>query len=208
MNEFFNRKTLTDKCIIIDIDQTLFHIFDDSSNLKQIKNRDVLSRLSSIVINKTVMYGITRDHLDKFIVFCFRYFKVVGIWSAGSPCYVNRVVHNIFKGYKPDFVFTSVNTEFIVGKHGGLIFYKPLSVLFRKYKMLNKYNTLILDDRIDIAIKNKLNIICIPEFAPNVADYTTENIYKDDVLLKLIDYFNNYKVINETNVLNLEIPKF
>lgn len=93
-------KPLTDKCIILDLDETLvysnqnietLHSFNIYKNPKHLHLRKRIYRLKMYdVIDKkgngviTELWGITRPYLKEFLIMCFNYFRIVAVWSAGQ----------------------------------------------------------------------------------------------------------------------------
>ena len=91
--------SMTDKCIVLDLDQTVIATQDDIQslhNLKILSNPQLISlRNRSYYISvedlekpgigtKYDFWGVTRPHIHEFLIFCFSYFKIVAIWSAGQ----------------------------------------------------------------------------------------------------------------------------
>src|SRR5665647_1412809 len=85
--------SLTDKCIELDIDESLLHSWESIefferlkifSNAKAlpIRNKVYALELEDVVTEEgsgviTELVGILRPHLREFIIFCFSYFRLV-----------------------------------------------------------------------------------------------------------------------------------
>lgn len=119
------RDTMTDRCIVLDLDSTLIStVDDDDEGNNYLKNVNFfgnnVSRQAAILKprfykfdledyerkgdgTKDTYMGVFRPGLRmdrfndfSFIDFCFNYFKYVVVYSAGSRPYVNAVVSKIF----------------------------------------------------------------------------------------------------------------
>lgn len=117
--------TLTDKCIVLDLDSTLINTVendDDGTNFLSRSNingsnvtaamldlRNRIYKFDLIDIDKRgegvkqAFWGVFRPGLknepisdDNFVDFCFKYFKYVIVYSAGVKSYVQEVVKKIF----------------------------------------------------------------------------------------------------------------
>nr|QBK90542.1 MAG: ctd-like (NLI interacting factor-like) phosphatase [Pithovirus LCPAC104] len=193
------RNTITDKCIVLDLDETLVYsntdfsilnnlkIFKDKS-LNDIKSRSYILRLEDAITPKgygeiSNLWGIKRPHIKNFLNFCFRYFKVVAIWSAGKKEYVDQLVKNIFIeiiGY-PHIIFSWNEIKHI--KDGS--FTKTLQKMIDSVPGLEKYmnleNTLIIDDLLQNFTENKDNGILIPSYSPSM---NIKSLREDDISLQ------------------------
>jgi hypothetical protein len=211
-----NQNPMTDKNIVFDIDETLVHTFDDYDKLKDLKiftdakNMKLRNRVYKLSLEdmfekkgrgtETQMWGITRPHLKEFLIYCFTYFKNVGVWSAGQAPYVKAVVKDIFKDIqKPVAVFTwddcSVNDD-----EG--IYEKPLEKMYKVVPNMNETNTFILDDRTtSFSGCNNENGILIPAYKPN------ENISSlnsnDIAFQQLMFWLNKPEIMRSNDVRNL-----
>jgi hypothetical protein len=113
------------------------------------------------------MWGIERPYLREFLRFCFSYFDIVAVWSAGIYKYVHEIVRHIFKDIgEPHVIFTRNDCK--VEADGNLT--KPISKMISKIDELNKFmspmNTFIVDDRFDTFKYNYDNGILIPPYHP------------------------------------------
>src|SRR5581483_11219724 len=154
----------TNKCIVLDLDETLVHSHPEShiELLRELKIYskaeyiDLRERIYKITMDdvvdkkgtgvKTEMWGILRPHVKEFLEFCFKYFKIVIVWSAGMKNYVNVIVDFLFKDIKRPLIIWDRN-EIEKLPDGTLI--KPLNKLINTVPGLNKYmsleNTFIVD---------------------------------------------------------------
>jgi len=180
-------------CIIFDLDQTL--VSTEESDCGMIKQQlskpgfeSVRDRMYELTAQPENSYdkpfsfwGTLRPHTIEFLEFCFSYFRVVGVWSAGTHNYVHEIVKFIFHqkmGREPHLVFTRRdiirNTETDVGK--------PLEKMYNFNEVFGRYmkpeNTFIIDDNYTTAIYNEKNIVHIPPYQPhcNVNDLLLDDI--------------------------------
>lgn len=173
------RLALTDKCIVLDLDQTLVATQDDLSDLQNLglMNDPVLRRrVYQLTIpdpddeqGKTMykFWGITRPHVEEFLLFCFSYFRVVAVWSAGQKPYVDAIVSYLFQDLPaPHVVFTSDDTV----RPSEYITIKPLQNMFESSNVLLRYmslaNTVTIDDNPTTFQENPDNGILIPPYTP------------------------------------------
>lgn len=214
-------RSITDKCIVLDLDETLVHTCGESNidTLKKLnifsdpKDIDLRRRIYKIVMDdvvnkkgegiKTEMWGITRPHLTEFLIWCFTYFKIVAVWSAGKDRYVNSIVDFIFKDIKRPHVVWTYNE---LDKLSDNTLIKPLSKMINGVPGLSKYmsldNTVIVDDRNSVYyVPNPHNGIQIPAYRPNFNTVSEEELSTiismrtDDTALKqLMTWFNTSEV--------------
>lgn len=201
---------ITDKCIILDMDETLVHIFDRTVDVSDINiedpaNYDIKNRLyffESGHRDKRKMMGIKRLYLDDFIDFCNWFFKVVVIWSAGEETYVRKTCKWIFRGHAPPFLILARD------KCKGDELTKPLKYLTENMNLKNIFNlsnTLIVDDREStFVLENPANAIRIPPFSIN--SLTPYNIRSDTdyCLRQLTRWLQKKEVMDSVDVRNLK----
>jgi TFIIF-interacting CTD phosphatase-like protein len=208
----------TDKCIILDLDETLVHTADDYNTLSQLKIMtdaklmDVKSRVFTVTLHDVTeakgsgsiakMWGITRPHLTEFIKFCFSYFRIVAVWSAGKKRYVEEVVNKIFGNIRmPHIIFTYNDCQYTGGS--GSVLTKPIAKLISQIPELKNYmslnNTVIIDDRQTVFTSvNPNNGIIIPAYDPAPS---IESLRKDDYYLPmLMNWFRKPEVMKAPNV--------
>lgn len=208
-------ESLTEKCVILDLDETLVSTQEDLSDLTRLK---ILSdpKLMSLrpriyvlemndVITPTgtgktdMMWGIVRPHVMEFLIFCFSYFKIVAIWSAGQNKYVDVIVNHLFKDLKPPHVIFSMDDI-------GSKITKPIVEMIAKVTNLKDYmsleNTLVIDDRIDNFSANPKNGILIPGYRPepNIDQLKAE----DQALLQIKTWLLLDEVKNSSDVRTLD----
>lgn len=182
MNRYVYRNDgKTKHCIIFDLDQTLIATQDNNFQvLENIKNLPDPNELKDRVYELTAepedgeispyhFWGVIRPGTLEFLNFCFSYFTVVGVWSAGSHNYVHEIVNEIFikrLGKKPHVILTRRD---IVGDIDTQV-YKPLTKLYNLNEVFARYtdekNTLIIDDNYGTAYFNVDNIIHIKPYTP------------------------------------------
>ena len=227
-------KSFTDKCIVLDLDETLVHSFSDVNKLIELgilNNPDCIDlrdRIYTISMDdvvykrgqgiKTDMWGILRPHVKDFLVSCFTYFKIVIVWSAGKKKYVEAIVDALFKDIRrPHIIYTYDNCE---RTSNGLIV-KPLTKLLKDIPHLTKYVTLnnmfILDDRETVYSgfegDTPHNGIQIPAYKP--AD-NIESLRGDDIRLKQLTNWlfqdkvkqsSDVRTLDKTNIFHQSVTK-
>lgn len=212
-------KSLTNKCIVLDLDETLVHSNENVSELNSLnimrdpKLLDLRGRTYELSMDdvvykkgqgiKTEMWGITRPHVKDFLIFCFSYFKVVAVWSAGKKKYVEDIVDYLFRDIKrPHVVYSRDDCE----KTTDNILIKPIEKMI-KQELLTKYmsleNTFIIDDRTSVfETPNPDNGIQIPAYAP---DFNIRSLRTDDISLKqLMTWLLRPEVVNALDVRDLD----
>lgn len=224
---FYNtvpRKPLTDKMVVLDIDETLVHTFTNFNewvNLKIMtdpKKMDLRSR--NYVVNVEAdksggtsekMWGVKRPHLEEFLKFCFNYFKYVVVWSAGTYDYVHAIVDEIFGStYAPHAVLTRGDC---VGPIGNLE--KPFWNMLKIVPALKDHtqtdpgeiynnikNVFIIDDRRKSFAQNPNNGILIPVYEPSP---NVDGLRRDDVaFLQIMNWLMRPDVMKSIDVRKLD----
>lgn len=205
-------KPLTKHSVILDLDETLVH---SSENIKVLKELKIFTDPKLIDVRKrtyltfldneedkneiSMYWGIERPHLRKFLIFCFSYFQVVAIWSAGQYQYVHSIVNSIFRGLKrPMTIYTRDDCE-----EQGEVYLKPISKMIELEPTLNKImkleHTFIIDDRwASFGYVNPYNGILIPRYTPHL---TINDLRADDSTFpQLINWFTRYEVRNASDI--------
>lgn len=195
-------KSITDKVVVLDLDATLIatqESFDSfkklgimsNAKLMELRRRCYCIKLKDVdAIGDGTRYdfwGVKRHYLEEFLLFCFNYFRLVIVWSAGQKNYVEAIVENIFKNLrKPHLVLSFDYVDLDEDEN----IKKPLSKLI-KHELVKKHGVkmsqlVAIDDNDSTFDKNIKNAIYIPQFEPelNVASMSEH----DDTLLK-IKYF-------------------
>lgn len=209
-----NINSLTNHSIILDVDETLVHTFED------IPDEDVLRNLNKNCLGRLYMYteydfdgkgskdeyicaGVLRPGVESFMDFCFGYFRNVIFWSAGEDKYVRKIVERLTKTKsKPNMIYTRDNCK---EEHNKLLT-KPLDKILETYKnnhSLKIEHLFALDDRDATFTHNIKNGIMIPPYEPlpnEMCDY-------DNALEKLTNWFLREDVISSTDVRNLDKTK-
>lgn len=212
MEEFYINNSLTDKVIVLDLDETLIHTEESMKFLTKLnivkdpKMYSIRERVFIIDINDEndsyKLWGTKRPHLDDFLNFCFDYFELVIVWSAGKSKYVKSIVSELFIDLpQPNLVYTYDN---IFKKSG-----KSLQQMIDDIPYLKENKKIkdifIVDDKEYNFIKNKDNGILIPEYNPKL---TYEQLSKeDDNLLKLKNWFKKEEVVKSSDIRNLDKTK-
>lgn len=213
--------SITDKCVVLDLDQTLIATQDHIESLKElnIMSDPKLLLLRNRVYHITIedlekpgigtkydFWGVTRPHVKEFLLFCFSYFKVVAVWSAGQRPYVEEIVDSIFQDLpKPHIILSHDDIEYNSSGH----IEKPLTKMIKFNPMLTRLmtlqNTLAIDDNPSTFVKNYGNGVLIPEYDP---DLSIDAFNKDDQrLLQLKYWLLQPEVINSRDVNMLDKSK-
>lgn len=213
--------SITDKCIVLDLDQTLIATQDSVDSLKQLgilsdphllplRNRLYYITIEDLekpgVGTKYNFWGVTRPHINEFLIFCFSYFKIVAVWSAGKRPYVEAIVDHIFKDLpKPHVIFT--HDDVIIGPQGHIT--KPLTKMIESNPVLRRnmslQNTFALDDNVMTFYQNHNNGILIPAYDPSLS---TNALGRDDpTLLQLKYWLLQPEVVNARDVTVLDKSK-
>jgi hypothetical protein len=176
---------LTDKTIVIDLDQTLLATQDKMDSLTEL---GILSNPHLVFLrNRTYFFtvdnnedygagrqygfwGVTRPHVEEFLLFCFSYFRTVVIWSAGHRSYVEVLVDYLFRDLpRPHYIFTHYDIEY--DEDGNVL--KPLSKLInhddQSRKLISLHNTLALDDNSSTFSLNPDSGVLIPAYEPELS---------------------------------------
>lgn len=214
LRDIVPKSSLTDKYLILDLDETLVSTQDeDIDSLKKLnlmnnsKALDIRKRLYHFVLEnvdspgygtKNEIWGITRPHLKKFLIKCLGIFKGVYVWSAGKKEYVDMIVDHIFEDLdRPEIIFTNDETK---EKDGKVL--KPLQIMFKKYPHLTPQNTFMLDDNIYAVRDNKDNAILLPAYKPQM---TLESLsMNDNTLLQILKWLKLEHVRNCDDVRQLD----
>jgi TFIIF-interacting CTD phosphatase-like protein len=219
-------RPITDKCIVLDLDETLVHSHSDPNidflkelkiysdpSLLDIRERTYRISMDDVVHkkgtgDKTEMWGVIRPHVREFLIACFNYFKIVIIWSAGRKNYVNAIVDYLFRDLKyPAIVWNFNDLE----RSSDGMYIKPLEKLIQKVPGLSKYmsleNTFIVDDRVTVFQEpNPKNGIEIPPYKPDLKKI--RSLRSDDTALsQLVNWFHKPEVKNSKDVRELDKSK-
>lgn len=210
--------SITDKCVVLDLDQTLIATQEDMASLKQLdilKDPQLLplrSRTYYITIEdlekpgigtKYDFWGVTRPHVKEFLLFCFSYFKIVAVWSAGQRPYVEAIVDDIFRDLpKPHIIFSHDDVD--VGPGGRIE--KPLNKMIESHPVLRRFmslqNTLAIDDNCSTFRNNNENGILIPAYDPALS---VSAMGRDDpTLLQLKYWLLQPEVVSARDVTTLD----
>ena len=177
-------KPQTNYGIILDLDQTLVYSYEDEILLETgITTRpecfDIRKRVYKLFLldvmeknrgkgEQTEMWGIIRPHVKEFIKFCFSYFRVVAVWSAGRASYVEALVDLLFKDVqRPHIIFTYNDCEEHPDDENLVV--KPITSMIEKTQAadyMTLQNTFVLDDTEYTFFFNRDNGILIPPFRP------------------------------------------
>lgn len=202
------KSSQTNNCIVLDIDNTLVSTFSSDESrkfdpVKSIKDLGILTKPELLPLRSRFyrvsiedyqrpgegsyveMWGIMRPHLKEFLTFCFSYFQIVAVWSAGMRKYVENMVDILFRDLpKPHVIFT--RDDIIDQKN----MVKPIAGMIESNPVLMKYmslsNTFALDDNPLTFSNNVNNGVLIPRYDPSL---TIDSLAKDDPALLQFKYW-------------------
>jgi hypothetical protein len=215
--------SLTDKCIVLDLDETLVHSFEKMEELRPLglfKNPqllDIRKRAYRIQLGDTLdnnrwkpldIWGVTRPNLDEFLCFCFKYFRIVAVWSAGQSKYVESICDFIFRDIRPPHIIYSWPDCEKDTPDGHIE--KPLQKMIDCEPHIKKYmsltNTFVIDDRYStFANCNLGNGVLIPPYSPHP---TVEALRQQEPsLLELKRWFTRPEVVMSKDVRKLDKSK-
>lgn len=216
MADNINYKTRVNKCIVLDLDQTLIATQKDLNSIVSlgILSKPELMPLRNRIYNLEItdfekkgegssysFWGITRPHIKEFLVFCFSYFEYVVVWSAGKKRYVEAIVDHIFKDIQmPHLVLTY--DDITTASDGSVE--KPLEKVFSFFPkgQVSFKNILALDDNPTTFRHNPKNAVLIPEYDPPL---NVNAMSKDDpTLLQFMYWLRQKDVSQSTNVETLD----
>jgi hypothetical protein len=152
-------------CIVLDLDETLFHTATSISVDEKLKKEaDITFKMEN-----SYYYIKVRPYVASFLKNIYENFDHVAIWTAAEKKYADKVVKKIFT---PDqyekLLFFYSRKNCVVNKNGR--YTKPLDKVFNNFTFLNKHNTVILDNT-NVSSENKYNkTILIKDFIWNTKD--------------------------------------
>lgn len=193
---------ITNQCIVLDLDLTLLSTQDSMESLSELKilSDPHLIALRNRIYHLTIedietpgigtkydFWGVTRPHLEEFLIFCFSYFKVVAVWSAGTRPYVEAIIDHIFRDIRPPHVIFT-RDDIITGPKGHME--KPLSKMIESNPVLRRHmalqNTLAIDDNSTTFVHNPSNGVLIPAYEPALS---VDALSRDDPSLLQLKYW-------------------
>ena len=159
-NDKLSRTKYTNKCLVLDIDETLVHTFDSFSLLKQLRifsdpaNTDLRIRTYTLRLENEQndhfeLFGVTRPYVEDFLSFCFKYFQSVIVWSAGQKTYVHDICKFLFRNLRqPDLIWTRNDCIITTDSNGEIInVEKPLANSIAECDLMvmaaRKYNRVV-----------------------------------------------------------------
>ena len=211
-----NINSFSNKSIILDVDETLVHTYDEMptpevlEHLKKLHNNRIYiftaDDLDGDGDSTAICWGVFRPGVKRFLDFCFAYFQNVIFWSAGEDRYVKKLVEKLTANApKPNLIFTRDKCEStLIGSD--YVLTKPLEDIIKKFpnnESLRIELLLALDDRHTTFEHNKDNGIPIPPYTP-----TIDNMDKyDNALEKLEIWLLSPNVVQSKDVLKLNKSK-
>ena len=158
--------------IVLDLDETLIHSED--------RDGMMINPDFTFVISGLKYYVRKRPGLDDFLKYLFENFKTVGVWTAATKDYAEKIVNNIFtKEQRKKLKFFMTRKDTVKG-------IKPLQKIFDQDNICyecNRYNTIMIDDNPDVLENNPGNAIQIPQWLGKGND---DYLYKLSIVLNSI----------------------
>lgn len=181
------RHTLGPKTLILDLDETLIHSYEDPHFLESYgiyttpeiyrkfhptgSSPIAYSMFLDLPSGNSRIWGLYRPYMYEFLSFAKEYFDNILVWSAGLQSYVEEISQRIFldSGMSSPKLIWSRNKCY---NYQGY-YHKPISELisdistrpFSQLKIEAK-STLILDDKTYTFMQNPDNGVLIPIFYP------------------------------------------
>jgi TFIIF-interacting CTD phosphatase-like protein len=194
--------SITDKCIVLDLDLTLVSTQDNISSLKEmgilsdpklisLRNRTYYITIEDLeapgIGTRYDFWGVVRPHTHEFLMFCFSYFKIVAVWSAGKRPYVEAIVDHLFRDLpQPHIIFSHDDIESGPNKH----VLKPLTKMIASNPIMKRnmslQNTLAIDDNSMTYYANPGNGVLIPAYEPAL---NVNAMARDDPSLLQLKYW-------------------
>lgn len=146
--------------LVLDLDETLIHI-----TLRPMSSPDFTFRLDG-----DTYYGKKRPGLDLFLRYIFSKYTSVGVWTAATKSYADRVLHKIMsKEQIRQLKFLKTRRD--LTRIPGQSYIKQLRRVFDtpEYGM-SPHNTIMIDDRADVLRDNPGNGLLIPAFKGSSRD--------------------------------------
>jgi hypothetical protein len=215
-------RPLSDKVIVLDLDETLVHTMDDINSMYKLniftnpEMLDLRQRIYTMALDDVMnkkgmgqrmeMYGLARPHYEEFLLFCFEYFQRVVVWTAARREYAIEITDFLFRNLRqPDLLLTWDDCHVVHNAKDEIIVCdKPLTTVYKYLgrDIANETNTLIVDNTQQVfADANFDNGILIPDYKPSA---TIASMRKDDKrLLELKRWFLTENVFLSTDVRTL-----
>jgi TFIIF-interacting CTD phosphatase-like protein len=171
-------------CVVLDLDETLVHSSSKGvTEMKKVKDTmkeaGQMDRYYEFKLGKETYWGLKRPYYKSFLRWCRSQFDIVAVWTAGDTDYADEIVSKVFER-RPPIVWSRPNC---VRANG--IYYKPMDKFFRAFPDIDRDNTVIIDDRADIAEYNEDILIEIPRFKP------AKPLLFDNTLISTLAYLRN-----------------
>jgi hypothetical protein len=179
---------LSDKAIVLDIDSTLLHTYDNHKKLLSLGLDDKYDKVSLDIKSRILIYeidgkkywSILRPGVKEFLIDCYSLFKYVIFWTAGNKAYAVKIVQLLhLYGPQHQFIFSRDDIKTIYemeietekGKEVENVPIKDLKILISKLKSeydvhLKQEDIIVIDDVESTFSRNDKNAIWIPEFKP------------------------------------------
>lgn len=168
--------SLTDNCIILDIDNTLIeaqfdgelpaHFHSDAYKSRRFQFAIEGESTSNCASDSKTYHAVLRPMTHAFLTYIFKYFKLVCVWSLGKRPYVHAVVEQIFANHAPPHAVLSYEHSTLIPRRSTLT--KPIRAMIDANDLCRRHmrldNTLIIDDNVHNFYHNPRNGVLIPQF--------------------------------------------
>lgn len=146
--------------LVLDLDETLIHV-----TLRPIDNPDFTFRLDG-----DTYYGKKRPGLDLFLRYIFSKYTSVGVWTAATKNYADKVLHKIMTAEQIQSL-RFLKTRRDLTRIPGQPYIKQLRRVFNHAAYgMSLQDTIMIDDRADVLRDNPGNGLLIPAFKGSSRD--------------------------------------
>ncbi len=216
------------RTLVVDLDATFVHTLPRTQALvdsleraiASVKcpdaRREIRSRVVYFSLGRSRLVTVIRPHSLDFLELAVYYFRNVIVWSAGGAEYVREIVDILFPPHVPRaghvMTWSDVRIEESATDAGRAAspshddyqdFSKPLEKVYAADPEANETNTLMLDDRDDIARHNPENLIQIPEYRPPLTAAGLA-VAHDSALERFARWLMRGEVVNAKDVRDLD----
>lgn len=181
--------------IVWDLDETLCHTKQDESEVD-------MSHPDAYQIQvdgpDDLMWGYKRPHAVDVVKALRQLGYRQMVWTHGVRSYGQAIVNILFPFDVP--VYTREDCEQIMDPNTGSSHpLKNLAKLYKMYPDMNERNTIMIDNRVDVAYMNYSNHIHVRDFIP--PDGYKDGDKKDMTLLNLYQHLSSHRNISDVRLI-------
>tara|TARA_R100001163_G_C5068510_1_gene209049 strand:- start:19363 stop:19938 length:576 start_codon:yes stop_codon:yes gene_type:complete len=154
--------------LVLDLDETLIHTMQITQAFSKRLNNATDFHFK---INNQYYWVRKRPGIDLFLDFAFKHFTV-GIWTAAEKDYAKEICRKILSMpqlHATKFIY-SRNFCHLDSTNMPPMFVKPLAKIWAVYPEMNRMNTLMIDNNLNVMKYNPHNGIHIPDFIGQTTD--------------------------------------